>query len=102
MARWMAGSSPAMTTGKREQSRASGMTRDRRFEPASILWLLLVLVLLFLVGGPLLKLLAVSFEQRDGGGFTFGNYLAAYGRLRYLEALGNSLLLGLSSSAIAV
>ncbi len=74
----------------------------RRLEPATLLWLLLTLTLLFLVGGPLLKLFAVSFEQQPGGGFTLQNYLTAYGRLRYLEALGNSLLLGLASSAIAV
>ncbi|GAC1347199.1 MAG: iron ABC transporter permease [Acetobacteraceae bacterium] len=74
--------------------------RLRRFEPATLLWILLTLGLLFLVGGPLFKLLMVSFEQR-GGGYTLGNYVTAYGRVRYLEALGNSLVLGAASATIA-
>ena len=76
--------------------------RFRNLEPAVLLWGLLTLALLFLVGGPLLKLFLVSFERQGGPGFTLANYATAYGRLRYLEALGNSLALGASSSAIAV
>lgn len=78
------------------------MTRLRHVEPAALLWALLTLALLFLVGGPLLKLFAVSFETQGTGAFTLGNYAAAYGRARYLDALLNSLLLGAASSLIAV
>ena len=46
--------------------------------------------------------MVVSFERQGEAGFTLGNYATAYGRVRYLEALGNSLVLGAASSVIAV
>src|SRR5258708_40345248 len=61
----------------------------------------MALALLFLVGAPMLKLFIVSFEDQQTGSFTLGNYAVAYGRVRYLEALGNSLLLGTCSAGIA-
>lgn len=73
----------------------------RRLEPVTFLWIALVAALLVLVAAPILKMLAISFEMQDTGDFTFENYLTAYGRARYLEALGNSLLLGLLSAAIS-
>ncbi len=78
------------------------MVRLRNIEPAALLWALLTVALLFLVGGPLLKLFAVSFETQGTGAFTLGNYATAYGRARYLDALLNSLVLGAASSLIAV
>ena len=78
------------------------LRRLRSLEPANLLWLGMVAVLLFLVAGPIGKLLLVSFERPGGGGFTFDNYLQAYGRVRYLEALGNSLMLGALAAAIAL
>jgi iron(III) transport system permease protein len=77
-------------------------TRLARIEPASLVWLLLALVLLLLVAAPLGKLFLVSFEERGTGAFTLANYAAAYGRQRYLDALFNSLRLGLTSATIAV
>ncbi len=81
--------------------------RLRSLEPASLLWLALIAVLLFLVALPLGKLLLVSFERPNGGGggsggFTFANYLAAYGRARYVDALVNSLLLSSLTAALSV
>jgi iron(III) transport system permease protein len=81
---------------------AGWRTRLLRIEPASLVWLLLALVLLLLVAAPLGKLLLVSFETRGTGAFTLSNYLAAYGRQRYIDALVNSLRLGLTSATIAV
>jgi len=81
--------------------RAGLLTRLRHAEPSAILWLLLVAVLVFLVVVPIGKLLVVSFERQGGEGYTFANYLAAYGRARYVEALVNSLLLGTCSSLLA-
>src|SRR5437868_6531202 len=74
----------------------------RGAEPATLVWVLLLLVLLFLVAGPIAKLFAVSFEARDSGQLTFANYLQAYGRARYVDALINSLLLGASAGTLAV
>jgi iron(III) transport system permease protein len=83
--------------------RRSGLLgRLRQVEPVALLWLGLVLVLLFLVVAPLAKLLMVSFETQDTGAFTLSNYLTAYGRARYLDALINSLILGLIAAALSV
>ena len=60
----------------------------RRPEPATLVWIALTAVLLLLVAFPLGKLLLVSLHTRAGV-FTFGNYLAAYGRARYVESLWN-------------
>ncbi|MCW3473835.1 ABC transporter permease [Limobrevibacterium gyesilva] len=92
---------PALAAS-RGQRRAGALARLRMIEPATLIWVALIVVLLFLVAGPMLKLLAVSFERLGSGTFTFNNYLQAYGRARYLEALGNSLVLGVASSALAV
>lgn len=74
----------------------------RRLEPVTFLWIALVACLLVLVAAPILKMVLISFETQETGEFTFQNYLTAYGRARYLEALRNSLLLGLMSAAISV
>lgn len=76
--------------------------RLRNFEPASLLWLALGATLLVLVAYPMGKLLVVSFETRGTGAFTFENYFTAYGRARYLEALVNSLLLGLLAAGMSM
>jgi iron(III) transport system permease protein len=81
--------------------RSSFRARLRNFEPVTLLWLLLALVLLVLVAFPLGKLLVASFETPDGV-FTLGNYATAYGRARYLDALFNSLKLGALSASIAI
>ncbi|EHM03185.1 ABC transporter, permease protein [Acetobacteraceae bacterium AT-5844] len=77
------------------------LARLRYLEPSALLWLLLVAVLLFLVAVPIGKLLLVSFEKQGSGVFTFANYLAAYGRARYLEALLNSLFLGTCAAMLS-
>ena len=65
------------------------------------LWGFAILVLAVLVVNPLLRLLIVSFQD-DGGGFTLANYIAAYGRSRHLEALLNSLILGMSAASLCL
>ena len=82
--------------------RASLLRRIGRIEPVMLLWILLIGVLLFLVAFPLGKLFVVSFETRGTGAFTLSNYVTAYGRARYIEAVVNSLTLGLASATIAV
>ena len=63
----------------------------QRFDLTMLVWLLLAAVLGILVALPIAKLLLVSFQTRGGGGFTLANYVTAYGRARYVEALTNSL-----------
>ncbi len=80
--------------------------RWRALDPAWWLGLALLAVLAFLVVHPLLRLVLSSLSNADGAGFTFDNYLAAYGRARHLQALWNSLQLGawvaLLSTAVAL
>ena len=71
------------------------------FEPAMLLWLLLIAILAFLVLSPMLRLVFASFEDRITGDFTLLNYAEAYGRPRYVQALLNSLALGASVAVIA-
>jgi iron(III) transport system permease protein len=68
--------------------------RWRHLDSSILLYALLAALLLLLVVNPLARLLWASFENGDSGGFTLANYATAYGRWRYLEALGNSLVLG--------
>jgi iron(III) transport system permease protein len=74
----------------------------RHLDKSSWVWLLAIAVLLFLVVNPLLRLLLVSFQQPDTGAFTLANYAAAYSRSRYLDALVNSLILGVSSASLCL
>ena len=76
--------------------------RWRHLDKSSWVWLLAIVVLLFLVVNPLFRLLLVSLQQPDSGAFTFANYLAAYGRSRYVDALGNSLVLGVSAASLCL
>ena len=65
-----------------------------------VIWLLLIALLLLLVINPLARLLWASFEHPDTGAFTLENYAAAYGRWRNVEALINSLIVGLSVAVV--
>ncbi|WP_338144501.1 ABC transporter permease [Neoroseomonas marina] len=76
-------------------------SRLRLLEPVAVLWIALIVALLVLVAVPLGKMVVISFETQETGEFTIANYLTAYGRQRYLDALRNSLLLGLYSAAIS-
>lgn len=77
------------------QAQASGTVRRiNRFDSSWLLWLALIAVLAFLVLNPLLRLILSSFQEADSGRLTFANYVAAYGNVRHLEALANSLQLG--------
>ena len=69
--------------------------RWRHLDKSIVLWGLLIGVLLVLVVNPLARLFLASVQSADTGGLTLANYLTAYGRWRYIEALGNSLVLGL-------
>ncbi len=68
--------------------------RWRQLDKTVFLWLLLVGVLMLLVINPLARLLLSSVQDGDTGALTLQNYLSAYGRWRYLEALTNSLIVG--------
>ncbi|PYM25302.1 MAG: ABC transporter permease [Candidatus Rokuibacteriota bacterium] len=67
-----------------------------------LVWLLFVALLLVLVVNPLARLFWVSFQDPDSGALTLTNYLTAFGRWRYIEALVNSLVVGLAVGALCV
>jgi iron(III) transport system permease protein len=70
--------------------------RWRHLDKTFWVWLVAIAVLVFLVVNPLLRLLVVSFQDENGA-FTLANYVIAYRNIRHIEALGNSLVLGLGS-----
>ena len=74
--------------------------RWRHLDKSVFLWLLLIAVLLLLVVNPLARLLWASFQHSETGALTIDNYAAAYGRWRYLEALVNSVVIGLAVAAL--
>ncbi len=67
-----------------------------------LVWLLFVALLLVLVVNPLARLFWVSFQDPDSGALTLANYLSAFGRWRYIEALVNSLVVGLAVGVLCV
>ena len=72
-----------------------------RFDPANLLWFSLIAILVLLVVSPMGSLLLSSLQTGDGSAWTIDNYLTAYGRVRYLEALLNSLKLGAAAAALS-
>jgi len=80
----------------------TALSARRRFDPLVLLWVGLALVLAFLVINPLLRLILTSLETADTGAFTLANYVTAYGRPRYVQALWNSLRLGVMVTALCL
>ena len=66
--------------------------RWRRVNAAGLAWAAALAALLFLVVSPVGSLVFSSLRDTDTGAFTLQNYVIAYGRVRDLAALGNSLL----------
>ena len=88
---------PAATAGR---AAAFGQ-RWRHLDRSYWVWLVAIAILVLLVVNPLVRLLVVSF-QTDTGAFTFANYAAAYGRTRHIDALVNSLILGVSAASLCL
>lgn len=86
--------------GRRD--RFSLWQRLRHLEPSSLLWIVLIAILVFLVVSPMLRLFLVSIEAKGTGALTLANYVTAYSRERYLDALVNSLLLGGVTATLCV
>ena len=73
----------------------------RSFDWTFLVWLLFAAILIFIVVNPLARLVLSSFERSDGSGYTIDNYLTAYGRWRYIQALINTLVMGAGTAALA-
>ena len=75
--------------------------RLRRFEPSMLLWVLMIAVLVFLVASPLVRLVVSSFQEADTGRLTLANYYDAYSSARHIQALMNSLQLGVGVAVLS-
>ncbi|RCW74479.1 ABC transporter permease [Pseudorhodoferax soli] len=73
---------------------------SRLADPSLWLFGALIALLVLLVANPILRLLAESLRNADGG-FSLASYAAALGRSRHLQALLNSLYLGVAVTALA-
>lgn len=73
-----------------------------RLEPATLIGVAAVVVLLFLIIGPGVKLLLSSLSNGDTGAWTLGNYVEAYSSTLRLRALGVSLLYAVSVTLLAI
>src|SRR5450755_4207203 len=69
--------------------------------PTTLVALLLASVLIFLVANPLFQLVKDSFTKASDHSFTLANYVTAFGRPRYVQALINSVELGAAAAAFA-
>lgn len=78
------------------------LQRLRHLEPSSLLWIVLIAILIFLVVSPMVRLFIASLEAKGTGALTFANYITAYSRERYIEALLNSLALGAGTATLCV
>ena len=76
-------------------------SRIRRLDASVLLWLVLIAVLAFLILNPVLRLIISSLQETDSGRFTLANYRTAYGNIRHLQSLLNSLELGVGVALLA-
>ncbi len=73
----------------------------RRLDPTLVVFSLLILVLVFLVANPVLRLIYESLRG-DEGGLTLAHYGTAFSRSRYVTALWNTLYLGITATAFSL
>ena len=76
-------------------------SRLRRLDASMLLWLALIALLAFLILNPILRLIISSLQETDTGHFTVANYRTAYGNIRHLQSLANSLELGVGVALLA-
>jgi iron(III) transport system permease protein len=79
----------------------SPLARLRIIDPGMIIWLALIVVLVFLIASPMVRLVISSFQEPETHRLTLDNYVEAYGRARHLQALWNTLQFGAGVAALA-
>ena len=75
--------------------------RLRFFDPSMLLWGVMIAILVFLVLSPMARLVISSFQEADTGRLTLTNYREAYSTARHIQALWNSIQLGVGVACIA-
>src|SRR5215470_8335891 len=94
---------PPKARSRASSTRYGGRERLKqrsRFDASIVLFAALAVLLVFIVVYPLFWLLAGSLYDPKTGAITFANFAAAYGQLRYLGALRNSLILGFTATVL--
>ena len=69
---------------------------------AALAFSALITVLVVLIAAPLAHLALSSVSAPDGTGLTVGNYITAFGRARHLQAIINTLILGVAVTALCL
>ena len=90
---------PPPPSGARDLPREAHAARG--FDWTMLVWFAFIALLVFIVVNPLARLLLVSFEDAEAGGYTLQNYAEAYGRWRYVQALINTLVMGVGTAVLA-
>jgi len=67
-----------------------------------LIWIGFIVILLVLMGLPAYWLIFRSFSLPRGGGITLENYVEVFTNPRFLQAILNSIILGIGSSIISV
>jgi len=83
---------------------ASGgrVSRLAMFQPSMLVWLALAAILVFLIVAPMEELIVSSFQHEVTGDFTLENYVTAYSKPRYVQALWNTLKMGTAVVALSL
>src|SRR5215470_10388145 len=76
--------------------------RRGRFDAAPAVWLLSAAILAVLVVAPLAILLVTAVRAPAGAGFTFANFVEAFGQAIYRGPVGNSLVYATSVGVLSV
>ncbi len=96
----------SVATLRRRRAAAPGLgavpARRRRIEPVMLVAAAATLALVFLIVGPIAKLVIASLQNGDTGAWTFGNYVEAYSSALRLRALGTSLLYAAAVTALSI
>ena len=79
----------------------AGTPKSRRtFDWTMLVWLLFAAILIVIVVNPIFRLVWESITT-EAGGFTLDNYVKAYSRTRYWQALLNTVMMGAGTALLA-
>lgn len=78
------------------------VSRLALLQPSTLVWALLAAFLIFLIIMPMARLVMVSLEQPETAAFTLQNYVDAYGKARHVQALWNTLKMGVCVVALSM
>ena len=79
---------------------STGGARTRGFDWTLLVWLLFAAILIVIVVNPIFRLVWESVST-DAGGLTLENYVKAYSRSRYWQALLNTVMMGAGTALLA-